>query len=285
MYFRTLAIAAAVAPLVVVVACKPRATGQQKRYELKGKVVSVDRSAGKATIEHEDIPGYMPGMTMPFTVKEKWAMDVISEGDRVQATLVAGESGSWLEEIVIVQGEPDSSSLEGAGGPKPGDEVPDFALHNQDGKPITMNDYRGRFLLITFIYTRCPLPDYCPLMSRNFAVIEESLRTDPRLYAETHLLSVSVDPEYDKPAVLRSYGAGFVDEPRFDHWELATGTAEQVRMAAEYFGLRYWREKDQVIHSLATALIGPDGKVVKTYRGNEWKPGEVLTALKFAIAG
>lgn len=263
--------------------CKPKSTQPAKRYEFKGKVVSVDRDLRQATISHDDIPGFMPAMTMPFNIKEKWAIDVISEGNTVKATLVADDSGTWLEDVVIVQDAPDGPGIpEGSASPKPGDEVPNFALLNQHGRRIELHDYRGRWLLVTFIYTRCPLPDYCPLMSRNFAIIEESLRSDAALYASTHLLSITIDPEYDKPAVLLAYAENYVEKDRFNHWELATGTPKQVKAAAEYFGLRYWTEKDQIVHSLTATLIGPDGKVVKSYTGNEWTPDEVLSELKSA---
>src|SRR6185295_18975598 len=101
------------------------------------------------------------------------------------------------------------SNAKNAPEPKPGDEVPDFTLVNQDSKRIRLHQYQGQALLVTFIYTRCPLPDYCPLMSSNFAEIEKALRQDPARYGKTHLLSISVDPDYDKPQVLRDYGARY----------------------------------------------------------------------------
>lgn len=259
----------------------------EQRYEFKGKVISVDKQHRQATISHEDIKGYMEGMTMPFTIKDQWAMDVLAPGDRLTATLVVKGPSSWLENPVITKETPnETTTASGAKNepePKLGDEVPDFTLVNQDGKRIRMHQYRGQALLVTFIYTRCPLPDYCPLMSSNFAEIEKMLRQDPTRYGKAHLLSISVDPEYDTPQVLRDYGArytGASSNEAFQHWEFATGTAQQVKAAAQFFGLSYWTEKDQIIHSLSTAIIGPDGKVFKFYRGNEWKPVQVLRDLE-----
>jgi protein SCO1/2 len=162
-----------------------------------------------------------------------------------------------------------------------GDEVPNYLLKNQDGKQIRLHDYRGKALLLTFIYTRCPLPEYCTLMSNNFAQIDRQLQQSPDLYAKTHLLSVSIDPNYDSPQVLRSYGAAHTERyenETFSHWEFASG--EQVREMAQFFGLRYFDEKDQIIHGLKTAIVAPDGKVVKVYSGNEWKPEDVVNELK-----
>jgi protein SCO1 len=167
---------------------------------------------------------------------------------------------------------------------KEGDEVPNYVLKNQDGKEIRLKDYRGKALLLTFIYTRCPLPEYCTLMSNNFAQIDRALQQSPDVYNKTHLLSVSIDPTYDTPQVLRSYGAAHTEryqEETFTHWEFASG--EQVKELAQFFGLRYFPENDQIIHGLKTVIIKPDGKVGKVYSGNEWKPEDVVNELKRAL--
>ena len=168
-------------------------------------------------------------------------------------------------------------------------KFPDYRLINQDGKAIRLHDYRGKALVLTFIYTRCPDPDQCTLMSNNFAAIDQELQKQPELYAKTHLLSISFDPEYDTPKVLRSYGAAFTgrySDETFAHWEFAAGSADEVKGIAQYFGMRYYLDsesgKQQVIHSLRTAVIGPDGKVIKVYRGNDWKPDEIVSDLRAA---
>jgi protein SCO1/2 len=138
-------------------------------------------------------------------------------------------------------------------------------------------------VLLTFIYTRCPVPDYCVLMSSNFAAIERELELDAALYKATHLVSISFDPAYDTPKVLRSYGAaqtGKYDRETFAHWEFVTAEAEEVKKVAQFFGLTYVPEKDQIVHSLQTALIAPDGKVAKLYSGNKWKPSDVLSDIR-----
>jgi protein SCO1/2 len=267
-------------------ACRPRATGPEQRYPIKGKVVNVDKRGSAVTVAHEAIPGYMDAMTMPFKLKDPSLLDVMADGDRLQATLVVAGLRSWLEDVVVVSESADTSasaanSLE----PKPGDQVPGFSLVNQDGKRITLGQYRDRALVVTFIYTRCPLPDYCPLMTEYFIEIEKSLAAEPELYTKTHLLSVTVDPEYDTPKVLREYAARELEahmnsgKPNFAHWELATGSKDEVKRVATFFGMQYWQDGDQVIHSLRTAVIGPDGRLVKLYPGNEWKPQEVIAEL------
>ena len=273
-------------------ACKPRRSANEKRYDLKGKVVAVDKTDRTATISHEDIAGYMPAMTMPFKIKNDADLQMLAPGDEVTGTLVVDDLSSWVEITTITEGggSPLAPTAEVPGEPKPGDQVPDFALTNQDGERIHLAQYRGQALALTFIYTRCPQPEQCTLMSNNFAKIEKELQKEPELYQKTHLLSISFDPEYDTPKVLRSYGASHTErysDESFKHWEFATGSDDEVKGIAQYFGLRYYHDtesgEDQVIHSLRTAVISPEGKVLKLYRGNEWKPEEVLGDLKSLV--
>lgn len=266
-------------------ACRTRRAVPELRYDLKGKVFSIDREVGTVTISHEDIPGYMIAMTMPFKLKDPRLLGELIEGDRVQATLVVAGEKSWLEDVIVTRETVDQSGLGNPKNwiePKPGDEVPDFALVNQDGKRINLRKYRGLAVVLTFTYTRCPLPDYCPLMTANFAEIQKTLASDSDLYARTHLVSVTVDPEYDTPKVLREYAAAH--SAGGAQWDFATGTKDEVKRVASYFGLQYWREGDQIIHSLRTAIIGADGKFIKLYRGNEWKPTEVVAELRNQLA-
>ncbi len=265
---------------LALAACRAERSLPEQRYDLRGKVVSADRDAGTVTVAHDAIPGFMPAMTMPYPLKDQWAFNVLKPGQNISATLVVTSERSWLEGIVIAgAATQEASSLAPADSIRPivGLEVPDFTLVNQDGRRIHLGQFRGRALLLTFIYTRCPLPDYCPLMSRNFAKILAQAQSDPAILPFTHLLSISIDPQYDKPQVLRAYAldCSGTGQP-FGHWDFASGTPEQVRKVAEFFGLKYWTEGGQIVHSLVTALVGPDGKVVKVYRGNDWQPAQVL---------
>jgi protein SCO1 len=263
----------------------PEASSSAQRYEVKGKVVSVDQANHKVTIDHEEIKGYMEAMTMPFTLLEDWVYPELKAGALIQATLVVDQGRSWLENPVVsnvvdpnLVSKAEDSGVE----PAAGTETPDFALVNQDGKKISFKQYRGKALVMTFIYTRCPLPDYCPLMTKNFVEVNRELQGKPALRDKTRLLSVTVDPDYDKPKVLREYGARFAgsDNEGFNRWEFATGSPTQIKSVAQFFGLNYWQEKDQIIHGLRTAIITPDGKVVKVYRGNDWKPEDVVKELE-----
>ena len=257
-----------------------------KRYQLAGKVIAIDGSKKQIVVSHAEIPGYMPAMVMPFQIKETAQLESLAKGDEITAMLVVDGGNSWLEELRIVRktyGPTDARDAEIKTLPHEGDSVPDFTLLNQSGKKISIKDYRGKALLITFIYTRCPLPDYCPLMSSNFSEIDKALQKEPALYLRTHLLSVSFDSTYDTPAVLRSYGAAYTEkytDEKFGHWEFASGSLEEVTAIARFFGLQYEAKSDQIVHSLVTAIVSPDGKVNRIYPSNDWKPADVLNDLR-----
>jgi protein SCO1/2 len=263
-----------------------RNTSHEKRYDLKGKVVAVEPDKHLVTVEHEEIKGYMPAMTMPFTVRNEADLQILEPEALVTATLVVDGSHSWLEELVITKQSGTGATTAGVAQAKEGDEVPNYTLRNQDNREIRITNYRGKALLLTFIYTRCPIPEYCTLMSNNFAQIDRELGNDAELYMKTHLLSISIDPANDTPPVLRSYGAAHTERYQnetFAHWEFASGTMEQVKQIAEFFGLRYYPQKDEIIHGLRTVIVNPEGKVAKVYSGNDWKPEEVVEELRKAV--
>ena len=255
----------------------PQASPGAKKYELKGKVVSVDQANKKVTIEHQAIEGYMEAMTMPFTLVDDWAFEHLAAGADIQATLVVDSGRTWLENPIVTSVGPAGDTAPVAE-PRRGDEVPDFALVNDQGKKIKLSDFRGKNLVITFIYTRCPLPDYCPLMTSNFAELNRMLDKDSTLGPKTRLLSVTVDPEYDTARVLHSYRMRHAPDSA-SRWEFATGSTEQIKSIAQFFGMSYWPEKEQIIHSLRTSIVTHDGKVQKVIHGNEWKPKDIVAEL------
>jgi len=278
---------------VVLIGCQQSAkTGnnsEARRFPFKGKVVSVNKNSKKATIAHEEIPGYMGAMTMEFPIHEDWVWNDLAPGSEVHAELVVDNTAKdpfWLEKVgIVADADPNATPT-----PDPliGKAVPDFALTNQDGKRISMKDFHGKALAITFIYARCPLPDYCIRMSMHFSDVANQLKNDADLKQSIRLLSVSFDPENDTPEKLRKYGAGYLgnqDPPDFSIWQLAVGSDAEVRKIADFFGLDYTIDesnKTQLIHNLRTAVISPKGKVTKIFAGNEWTPSQLLNELKAA---
>jgi protein SCO1/2 len=260
-----------------------------KRYPIAGRIMSIDQEKKQIILSHGDIPGYMPAMVMPLKVKDEKQFNGLTRGDQITATLAVDSVRSWLEDVRITRkgsGGSDDRDAEIRALPREGNEVPGFTLTNQDGKKISLNDYRGKVLIITFVYTRCPLPDYCPLMSSNFAEIDQALRVDPKLYDRTHLLTVSFDTKHDTPAVLRSYGAAYTErysDEKFIHWEFATGSDDEIKAITKFFGLQFSQNPDQIVHSLVTAIISPDGKLYRVHPSNDWKPTEIVTEIRSLI--
>ncbi len=284
---RRLRVLLVVASLLLTLACSRKPA--DKRYDLQGEVVAVDSVAHQITVAHEDIPGLMPGMTMPFLVasSDEWVFGKIAPGDKIHATLVLGKTAELQDINFTEQSAPTNDGTTTFHLPQPGDPIPDLSFLNQNDKRIHLAQFRGKPLLLTFIYTRCPLPDFCLLMSNNFGEILKQLHQDPSIFAQAQLLSISIDPAYDKPDVLRQYGKRYVGDldPNFQHWQFATGSPEQIKKAADYFGLAYNQKSGQIVHSLSTVLIGSDGKVIKVWLGNEWKPADVAAAYAAALRG
>ena len=268
------------------IGCRRHNPANEKRYDLKGTVVAVEPEKHLVTLSHGAVKDFMPAMTMPFTLPDDYYLQNLAVGDEVNATLVVDGSQSWLENVAITRETTDPTATSGGiTEAKPGDAVPDYTMVNQDGKDIRLRNFHGKTVLLTFIYTRCPLPEYCNLMSTNFAAVDRQLQQQPDVYAKTHLLSITIDPEYDTPKVLRSYGSAFTEKyenETFEHWDFATGSEDQIKGVAQFFGLRYFQSNNQIVHALRTVVIGPDGKVVKVYRDNQWKPEDVVAVMKQA---
>lgn len=263
-----------------------------KIYKLRGKVVSTNPATGEVTLDHEAIPGFMDAMTMPYKLKDESIVGELHPGDVITADLLVSQEADasvLLDHIVVVaQGKPDYKPAVIYHVPAAGDEVPNFSLRNQDGHTIHLDAFRGKVLLITFIYTRCPLPNFCPRVTRNFASIESGLAANPKLLTRTQLLSVSFDPEHDTPARLRAYGAQYIGsdaKDAFAHWDFAVPQKPVLTEMAKYFDVGMTTGPDDTItHTLSTTLIGRDGKVIRFYPGNEWTAEQVLADVEQAAA-
>jgi protein SCO1/2 len=265
-------------------------SGQVKQYAVKGIIVGTDPAHSEVTVDSEAIPGFMDAMTMPYKVRDPNILLDLHPGDHMTGTLLVADSGTLLDQIVITaQAQPDYKPQAQYHVPTLGDAVPDFRLTNQSGRKINLSQFHGKALLVTFIYTRCPLSDYCPRMSRNFASIDKSLQADPGLYNRTHLLSISFDPAYDSPAVLRSYGEAYTGNytrEKFEHWDFAAPAKTDLPKLLEFFDVGATPGENRTItHSLSTAVIGPDGKIAQWYPTNDWKPEDVLDELKKVAGG
>jgi protein SCO1/2 len=262
-----------------------------KVYKLRGKVVSTNAAKGEVTLNHEAIVGFMEAMTMPYKLKDPSILGELHPGDVITADVLVSQDPDadvLLDHIVVVaQAKPDYKPTVNYHVPAPGDAVPDFKLRNQDGRAIHLKQFQGNALLVTFIYTRCRSAEFCPRVTRNFALVEKQLAASPALYAKTHLLCVSFDPEHDTPERLRAYGATYIGSDArsaFVHWDFAVPEKQLLPEMAQFFDLGMTTEADTTItHTLSTTLIGPDGKVVRFYPGNEWTADQITSDVRHRL--
>jgi len=269
--------------------------GQTVEYVLRGRVVSTDVATGEVTLAHETIPGFMEAMTMPYKLKDAGTISELHPGDRINARLqvVKDADGEYhdprIDQIVVTaQAKPDYKPMSEYHVPQKGDAVPDFKLLNQSGRVVHLSQYKDKALLITFIYTRCPLADFCPKMSRNFATIDHQLAANPQVYGKTHLLSISFDPAYDSPAVLRSYGGAYTGQytnEKFEHWEFAAPVKTDLAAMEHFFNVGVTQGQNSTLnHSLSTLLIDRKGRIAAWYPGGDWDPKDVIVAMREAAA-
>ncbi len=286
--------------LLLMTACTspsapPQASPNAKRYTLNGKIVSVDKAAKKAKIDHDRIEGFMDRMTMEFPIHSDHVWTELTPGVEIKADLVVDPTANdpyWLENIAIIAGAKPGQQEVAVDDrfAQIGHEVPDFVLTDQDKKKFSFKDYRGKAFAVTFIYARCPLPDYCIRMSTSFSDLALELNKEPDLKDKVRLVSISFDPENDTPEKLRSYGLGYLGKdakPDFTIWRLAVAPDSEVRKIADFFGLRYEvdpNDKTQFIHSLRTAVVSPDGKVTKIFSGSDWTTAQLRDELVAASA-
>lgn len=276
----------AAAILLILAAAPGCSRARAREYELRGQVLAVDRGRQEVTIKHEDVQGFMPGMTMPFKVRDTKLLDNAAPGDLVRATLVVESSAAYLSRIDRTGRAPLAASPETHPAMQTlerGDIVPDTALVDQDGKPRRLSEWRGHVLGITFTYTRCPIPEFCPLMDRNFADVQRTVSADRELKDRVHLLTISFDPDFDTPAVLAAHARHAGADPAF--WTFLTGDHPGIDGLTERFGVSIFREGDKaqdVVHNLRTAVVDAEGRLVEVFNGNDWKPAELVTALRAA---
>jgi len=284
-----LARAAAVCVVLATLAACGGGTKTQQ-YAVEGQIIGTAPQRREVTLAHKDIPNFMPAMTMAYFVKDAKELDGIAAGDLVTATLVLRGSEIYLQNVRKTghrELPPDARPSKVMDVMQPGDTVPDDPLVDQAGVPRTLSQWRGKVLAVTFIYTRCPLPDFCPLMDRHFAEVQRRIATDDTLRGlrgNVQLVTVSFDPEHDTPDVLMAHAAAVKADLRT--WAFLTGTTDAVDHVAERFGVSVIKESDPaktITHSLRTAVVDRQGRVTTIYTGNEWTPDQLIDALVHAL--
>jgi protein SCO1/2 len=261
----------------------------RRTFTLQGQVQSLEPARKLVTVKHEEIKNFMPAMTMPYEVEDTRLLDGLAPGDLVNATLVVYSNGAQLTSIrkvgqaplerppADVANPPASSGFELV---KPGEAVPDGRFLDQNGRKRRFSEFKGAPVVMTFIYTRCPLPTFCPMMDRHFVTLQNRLRDNPAM-KDVHLVTVSFDPVTDTPAVLKKHAKELNAD--LTRWTFLTGDRDEVDQFASRFGVsisRAMNDARDITHNLRTAILGADGTLAKVYTGNDWSPKQVLADLK-----
>ncbi len=270
-----------IAVVVILSACQQQPPQPPAReFELQGQILGIEPSRNEVLIKHDDIKGFMPAMTMPFTVKDPALLSGRQRGDLVTATLVVSDTSAHLSALTRTGHAPLPAAPAGPRVLLPGDAVPDATLIDQDGRTRSISSFRGHRVVLTFIYTRCPLPEFCPLMDRHFVALQKTVQGDAAL-RDVRLVSMTMDPEYDTPGVLKQHAARLKADPSV--WTFLTGEPK----AASEFWLPFaiYTERDlgtgaNLTHNLRTAVIDAEGRLMNIHSGNDWTPADLVANLK-----
>ena len=256
-------------------------------YDTRGIVRGFSPDRSTIEIQHENIPGFMPSMTMPFVARDPKQVADLNSGEAISFRMTVTQKDFWIDNVKKIRrenvnvAEPKRTppvSAEDNTRLKEGDEMTPFSLINQNGERISLDTFRGKPFVLTFVFTRCPVPNFCPRMSNNFEELQASIKTGRDSLAKTRLLSVTLDPDYDTPKVLSDY-AGF-HHADGQIWTFATGDEKEIDSLTRGFSVYRQTEGGTISHGLATALINRDGRIERIWRGNAWTPAEVTQAVQ-----
>jgi protein SCO1/2 len=257
-----------------------------KTYPIHGQIMAVDAAKQTLTIKHDDIDGLMPGMTMSFPVANAQILKGREPGEIVDASLEVADAVSRITSVTRVGFTPlptnTNAAIMAEGVLEVGQEIPDAAFIDQADARRSFSDWRGTATLVTFIYTRCPLPDFCPLMDSHFARLQQAILADPVLRDKARLVSITFDADHDTPAVLKQHAATLKADPAV--WTFLTGDRATLDRFAARLGVAVMRPEGEttITHNLRTTLVGADGRIVRIYSGSAWDTATVLTDLRTA---
>jgi protein SCO1 len=279
------AVAALILTLLLQACSSPPPAPRQ--YELHGQILAIRPEQNEVLIKHGDIKGFMPGMTMPFKVRNASLLEGRVPGDLITATLMVADTDAWISSVVKTGEAPltEIATIPAASFVEPlapGDLAPDTALTDQTGAPLSLSDWAGSATAVTFIYVRCPLPQFCPLLDRRFAQVQHLITEDADLRDRARLLSISFDPDADTPARLQVHAEKLHANPAV--WRFATAPRDVVDRFAATFGVNVIREADSTItHNMRTAVVGPDRRVVSVHEGSDWTAAQIANDLRRAL--
>lgn len=273
---------------------KPAAEPFLQAFQARGVIQELKPDGTAAVISHEEIPGYMPAMVMPFTVKGTNELQGLAAGDTVSFQLIIGAQDGWIEQVTkldVPRAAPAPSALpptlrvvREVAPLQEGDLLPEYNFTNELGQAVSLGQFKGQALALTFIFTRCPFPTFCPRMAQNFTETQNKLKARPNAPANWRLLALSFDPEFDTPAVLREYAARYGADP--ERWNFLTGSLADITAITEQFGVMFWRANpaEPISHNLRTVVMDAQGRVQKIIPNNDWTSDELVAELVRAAA-
>ena len=283
--------------MLVTISCKEHKTSYEHpnnsatnelEFITKG-IVKEFLDNGMIKIEHEEIPNYMPSMTMPFNIKNKAEADGIKIGDKISFKFNVGEDYSWINEIVILNATPDNENKEYKTGTDSekryltiGDVIGNYDFINHKNEKVSLSHFNDKVLVMSFIYTRCPVPDFCPQLSLKFKSTLESLSTELPNQNGYHFLSITFDPEHDTPNVLNNY-AKLYEASNHNNWSFLTSSTEEIQKFTDKIGLVISREKESILdwdHNLRTLVTNQSGMIKTILIGNLWSADELVNEIK-----
>jgi protein SCO1/2 len=253
-------------------------------YAASGIMETISPDRHTATIHNYEIPGYMAEMTMDFPVRDTNELNSVLPGDIIKFSVIVSKTDSWIQNVkrtgqtapVTTNGMQATSGMPADLGP--GDLLPDGSLITEDGRQIHFSDFKGKAVAFTFFYTRCPLPNFCPLMNRNFASARDLITSTINAPTNWEFLSISFDPATDTPAMLGSY-AGLFRGENPGHWLFAAATTNTLATLAPALDLMVVREDNSISHNLRTVVLDPHGRIYHQFDGNQWTPRELADAI------
>jgi protein SCO1 len=260
---------------VAAVALAASAAACAKHYTTNGLILRIDKPGAIVTISHDAFPGFMDAMAMPFDLKDGAQRVRLTAGDRVKFRLSAKGGRSWVDRLEVISAAPIDAGLTQTPATHllvpVGSPIPEFELVDQTGAPVSLSSLRGKVVAVNFIYSRCPLPDYCPLMVANFRALRD--RFADRMGRDLVLLTVSFDPQYDTPAILAEYASSQRAGGR--GWHFLTGDPAKIERVCDAFGIEYFADEGLITHSLQTAVIDRNGRLAATVEGKTYTPAQL----------
>ena len=260
-----------------------------RHFESRGIIRGFAPDRKVIDVQHEDIKGFMPSMTMPFSVRDPKQIAELGISDAISFELTVTDEDSWIDKVKKINPAElrlpqaiETPAAKSVADVHPrlreGDSIPPFQLVDQDGRKIDFETFRGHPTVLTFIFTRCPIPNFCPLMTNNFNQVQQAIKGGAGRLAKTRLFSISLDPDFDTPSILKAYGAH--EQADYGIWTFASGDKSEIRKLTEAFSVYTKTEGGTISHGLATALVTEDGKIERIWRGNGWTVSEVVSAIE-----